>query len=389
LTGKVYRLGLTSLLVLLAACVLGAGLAPKRVGVVEIRHWSYANYTRVVVELDGPVETTVKRLAPDSSADRPERLYLDLPGVWVGRRYAQPISVADGLLEEIRLGQYTMGVSRLVLDLSRYDHHRSFVLSGPDRVVVDVYGSRDPSQRHLLGADLPIGLREVRSVVIDPGHGGRDPGAIGIGGVLEKDLTLKVGLELRRRLAARGFQVLMTRDSDRTVSLEERTALAEGRGADVFVSLHVNASPRPAARGIETFVLDTRYQRHALRLAARENGVKPRDLDDLQRAMAGLRMTEVYDHASDLAALVHGSLLEGVRKVYGSTEDLGVRPAPFHVLFLSSAPSVLVEMGFLTNRHDVRRLRNRLYQAVVAEQIARALSHYRAERAIRLARSAP
>jgi len=312
----------------------------------------------------------------------------------VGRRYTAPIPVADGLLEEIRLGQFTRKVSRLVLDLERYDHHRSFVLRDPDRVVVDVYGNHKPPRNSTNSAQLsigmlPTGMRRVRRIVVDPGHGGRDPGAISVDGVREKDLTLKVGLDLRQRLKARGFQVLMTRDSDRTVSLEERTALAEGRGADVFVSLHVNASPRRSAQGIETFVLDTSYQRHALRLAARENGVQPRDLDDLQRAMAGLRMTEVYDHASDLAALVHGSLLGGVRAVYGSVEDLGVHPAPFHVLFLSTAPSVLVEMGFLTNRHELRRLRNGFYQAVVAEQIARALSHYRNERAVHLARSAP
>jgi N-acetylmuramoyl-L-alanine amidase len=113
----------------------------------------------------------------------------------------------------------------------------------------------------------------VHTIVVDAGHGGSDPGAISPHGLREKDVTLAVALDLEQRLVARGFNVVMTRRRDATLSLEERTALAEGAGSDVFLSIHVNAAPRSSAHGIETYYLDRTHERHTLRVAARENGV--------------------------------------------------------------------------------------------------------------------
>jgi N-acetylmuramoyl-L-alanine amidase len=354
-----------------------------------VRHWSYPDYTRVVVELSRPVETELHRLPPDPRARRPERLYLDLPGIWVGTRYKDPIPVGDGLLRDVRLGQNTLRRSRVVIDLARYGRHRIFRLTSPHRVVVDVYGGparrAEPAPRAAPRPEspdgaLPVDLRDVHTVVIDAGHGGSDPGAIGLGGVKEKDITLAIARELARRLEDRGFQVVMTRTGDRTLGLEERTALAEGAGGDVFVSIHVNAAPRRAAQGIETYYLDRGHERHTLRVAARENGVPPGELDELQRTVAGLKVTEMSQHSAHLARAVHQHLLKGVRADVGGTRDLGVKQGPFHVLFLANMPSILVETGFLTNRTEARRLRTRYYQQVVAEHLARGLSRYRSER---------
>jgi N-acetylmuramoyl-L-alanine amidase len=281
-----------------------------------------------------------------------------------------------------------------VIDLKRYDHHRLFFLSSPSRVVVDVYGGdpdgavrpgrgarRTPS-RH---GKLPPGMRRVRTVVLDPGHGGRDPGALGAYGLQEKDVTLRLARALRPRLLARGFRVVLTRDGDRTLSLEERTAFAEGVGGDVFISLHTNASKRRSARGIETYYLDKSHERHSQRVAARENGVPADRLDALQRIVAQLRVSEVSVHSAQLAKTVQEEVIEGVRKTHGSVENLGVKRGPFFVLFLSNMPSILLEAGFLTNRGEARRLRGDFYIDVVAEQISRALSSYRRESTMTLA----
>jgi len=376
-------------LLLCGAGLLGLKRPEGLADLVAIRHWSYPDYTRVVLELERPVRTRVRHLPADAAAGRPERLYLDLPGVWVGRRYARAIPVRDGLLQGIRLGQHTLRDSRLVIDLQRYAHHRLFALSAPDRIVVDVYGSRHNRATASGRPFPPLVVHPVHTVVVDPGHGGRDPGAIGISGLREEEVTLELARELRRRLEDRGFRVLMTRDGDETVSLEERTARAEGAGADVFVSLHANASRRRGAWGIETYILDASHERHALQVAARESGVRPDQLDALQRAMAELRVGELSHYSSELARQVQAEVVTGVRKVFGSARDLGVKPGPFHVLFLSGAPSILVEVGFLTNRQEARRLRSRFYRAVVAERIARALSRYRSHRALQLAGGAP
>ena len=379
-------------LLCVAALALGAQAA-ERLEVLDVRHWSYDDYTRVVVELTGPVETEVKQLG--RAGDLPDRLYLDLPHVRVGADWSEPIPVTDGLLQRVRLGQNAPDRARLVIDLDRYGRHRLFRLSGPDRVVLDVYGTRQghekpeavepsgtPSERgsSAEGSAPPLALRPVHTVVIDPGHGGQDPGARGRGGLREKDLTLAVALDLRDRLRDRSFRVVLTRETDRTVSLEERTARAEGAGADVFVSIHANAAEGRDVHGLETYYLDQSHERHTLRVAARESGVEPGDLDPLQRAMAGFRVGEVSAHSAQLADAVHSRLVGGVREVYGSARDLGVKTGPFHVLFLSSAPSILVEMGFVTHRAEAKRLGTHLYRAVVAEQIARGLSGYRTRR---------
>ncbi len=382
--------------------LLGVERPPGLADVRDVRHWSYPNYTRVVVELSSGVDTTVKRLAADRASGKPDRLYLDLPNVWVGLRYADPIPVGDGLLRGIRLGQNRKTATRVVIDLQRYERHRLFRLSSPDRVVIDVFGSgarRSESEERAAPEGAPKArrgamaprpspptvIRDIHTIVVDPGHGGSDPGATGVGGLREKEVTLRVSRELATRLRDRGFEVHLTREKDVHLSLEERTAFAEGVGADVFLSIHANAAQRRGAHGIETYYLDKGHRRHSMRVAARENGVPASQLDDLQRALAGLKVSEMSQMSARLAETVHGSVVSGVRQTHGSVKDLGVKRGPFHVLFLSGMPSILVETGFVTHPQEARRLRSRFYRDVLAEQIARGLSRFRSERASRLA----
>jgi N-acetylmuramoyl-L-alanine amidase len=225
----------------LLAVFLSGAQRPDGLGdVVEVRHWSYPDYTRIVVETTraAHLATAVQHLGADPKASRPERLYIDLGGVWVGRRYINGIPLGDGLLQAVRLGQNTLQTTRLVLDLEHYERHRIFTLEHPHRVVVDVYGHRDRSSRGSPREQPPLGQRPVRSVVIDAGHGGRDPGAIGVGGTREKVVTLKIATALGAKLKARGFDVRYTRRDDRTMNLEERTAIAEAARADLFISIH-------------------------------------------------------------------------------------------------------------------------------------------------------
>ena len=374
-------------LILLCAPTLMGVERPKGMGdVQDIRMWSYPDYTRVVVELTRPVTPQVEHLPADSGAQRPERLYVDLNGIWVGRDYQDPIPVADGLLENVRLGQNTLQRTRVVLDLQRYQRHRLLTLRSPPRVVIDVYGTRRSpeklrwpasSDRSGSASRLSMPLRTVDTVVIDPGHGGRDPGAIGLRGIREKDVNLAVAKRLSRVLRRRGFKVVMTREKDRTLDLEERTALAESAGGDLFVSIHANASPRRDTRGIEIYYLDENDDRHNLEVAARENGIAEDKVDQLQQALAQLRVSEASDHSQRLAETVHDVVVPTLARRYGDLPDLGVKTGPFYVLFLSSMPAILVETGFLTNREDARLLRSDGFLDALAEQIAAGLVEYR------------
>jgi N-acetylmuramoyl-L-alanine amidase len=241
--------------------------------------------------------------------------------------------------------------------------------------VIDVYGRRAPVAPAPGGA-LPPALRPVRTVVVDPGHGGLDPGAIGVGGLREKEITLRVARALGKRLAEQGFRVVHTREGDRTLSLEERTAIAESVDGDVFVSIHANAAPRRSVHGIETYYLDENHERHALNLAARENGIPHGEVNVLQRTLAKLHIEEVSPRSRRLAALVQDQVVRGLPQ--GSRpNDLGVKKGPFYVLFLSNMPAILVEAGFLTNRGEARRLRDVDYLDDLAGQITLGLTRYR------------
>jgi N-acetylmuramoyl-L-alanine amidase len=381
------------LLACLSLCLLGADRPKGLADVREVRTWSYDDYTRVVVEMTGPVKPVgddLNRLAANEKAKRPDRLYIDLEGVWVGRDYLEGIPVEDGLLEDVRLGQFTLTNSRLVIDLQRYGHHRMFTLEAPHRLVIDVFGERAPDRvrperstrstpvSRTPNGRLPVASRPVRTVVIDAGHGGKDPGAIGQGGLREKDVNLKLARMLKKRLEARSFNVVMTRDDDRFIDLEERTVIAESAKGDVFISIHANASRRRNTRGIEIYYLDENHERHSIELAARENGIQPRQVDGLQRTLAKLRVSEASVHSRKLAEIVHENVMTGLDANYRSNSpDLGVKKGPFYVLFMSTMPSILVETGFLTNKGDARLLRSDRYLDTFAAQLASGLGRYR------------
>ncbi len=344
---------------------------------VTVRHWAYPSYTRVVFELEKMANPTVRYLPEDPDAERTERLYFDLE-----QRDARSFSleVGDGVVRGIRGGRNRSDRARVVLDLDRYVKHRLLRLDDPPRLILDVFGADDAP-----ATDREEAFEE-RVVVIDPGHGGRDPGAIGLRGRKEKEVTLAVSRHLRRELQERGFRVVMTREGDQWLSLEERTAIAEGHGASLFVSVHANAAPNKRAHGIETYYLDRASQRQTLRVAARENGTTPARLDALQKTLASLRVSEAAQVSSGLAHHLHDTLVHGIGVTSGSVTDLGVKRGPFQVLFLTQIPAVLVEVGFLTHPEESKRLANRDYLRALGLHLARGVERYWARRAVVVAK---
>ncbi len=215
----------------------------------------------------------------------------------------------------------------------------------------------------------PLGL-----VVIDPGHGGVDKGAMGPGGIKEKDLTLKVAKRLARILTRKyGYRVNLTRDDDTFIPLEDRTEMANSLGADLFISIHVNASKISYAKGVETFFLSyDASDEEAVRLAAVENGFNPShtgieyDLNnDLKTTLLDLVETAAHHESSTLAESIHVSLIN-----FTGRGDRGVRQAPFAVLDGAAMPAVLVELGFISNRSDERWLLSKRGRAEAARSIA-------------------
>ena len=263
------------------AAAAPAGPVSGRTELTGIRFWSNPGYTRVVLDLSGPVDFHANLLRPDPSLGTGPRLYVDLKGSIPAPGLTETTNVNDGLLRQIRMARSSPENVRVVLDLVSFQDYKVFPLEDPLRIVLDIQGEglplmstgrseiRSPATGgdeigRMLGqvpkdppakrAEIPpAGGLTLRRIVIDPGHGGRDPGAVGPSGIKEKDVTLSISRILARKLKEElGCDVILTRNADIFLPLEERTAIANRVGADLFISVHVNAAPNREAYGIET-----------------------------------------------------------------------------------------------------------------------------------------
>ena len=221
-----------------------------------------------------------------------------------------------------------------------------------------------------------LGLK-IGRIVIDPGHGGHDTGTIGPHGLREKDLVLDVGLRLKALLERKtDAEVVMTRHDDTFIPLQERTAIANQKAADLFISIHANASRDPAARGIETYYLNFTSDPHALEVAARENASSAESVHELQGLVKKIVLTEKITESRDLAEEVQHSVYTTLVKAGAREENRGVKRAPFVVLIGANMPSILAEISFVTNPHDERLLKRPQYRQRIAEALYRGIQQY-------------
>jgi N-acetylmuramoyl-L-alanine amidase len=220
-----------------------------------------------------------------------------------------------------------------------------------------------------------LGLK-VRRVVIDAGHGGHDTGAIGPRGTREKDVALAISKKLAARLEAMGLEVVLTRDDDTFVRLEDRTRIANRERGDLFISVHCNAAPSKTLRGIETYTLNTSSNRYAIRLAARENATTERGVGDLQYILADLATKANTGESAQLAQRVQRSLVRNLGARYKDVKDLGTKEALFFVLLGAKMPAILVETSFLSHPDEEQRLASDAYQEETAASIAEAVGDF-------------
>ena len=312
----------------------------------------------MVGDLEKGVDYKVGRL------NDPPRLYIDLKGAALHPPKPGPIPVGDGIVKQIRASQISPEATRVVLDLEQMMRYNVFRLSNPDRIVADVLADRVPSS---LSLARELGLK-VRTIVIDPGHGGKDTGAMGFG-VQEKDVVLDIGKQLKAILERDpSYEVYLTREEDVFIPLEARTAFANQKGADLFLSIHVNSSPSASKGGIETYYLSMPSDREARLVAAFENAmaeVRMADLEDMvKKIIKGTHLTE----SRRLAGTVQTGLVKATEK-----KDRGVKRAAFVVLVGANMPAILAEVGFLSNIEEAKLLGNGDYRQKLAEGLAQAV----------------
>ena len=381
---------------------------PKGYAVInKIRHWSTDDYTRVVIETDKPVKYTSRMLRPDPELKTPPRLYVDLEKtVFSDAINIEPIT--KGLLEKISFASNRPGVSRVVLYITALEGHKVFSLPRSEqnpsfRLVMDIrgagaqpekifadgapsYGKQELSleskvpEGQIASLKQALGLK-VRTIVIDPGHGGHDPGAVGPSGLREKDVNLRIAKRLRERLIEEGKSfgienVYLTRSTDRFIPLEERTAIARKRKADIFISIHCNGARSKKAHGVETYILGFTDDQTSLQLAARENATTTKGLNELGSTLKQYILSAKKEESQQVAGYVQKSIIKNISGKYKYVNNKGVKKAPFVVLIGADVPSLLVEASFITNPREEKRLKSEAYIERIVNGIILGIKKY-------------
>jgi N-acetylmuramoyl-L-alanine amidase len=345
---------------------------------------------RVTLELEHEVPFYDERI------EGPPRVLVDLHNTRAVEALKDAaLNFPDDVVRHIRVGRQQDARTRVVLDIQGAARHSVYALYNPYRIVVDferLAPTRDaaataggrrtipsaeaaaPTGRGLsLSRQLGLG---VARVVIDPGHGGHDPGAE-VRGLNEAEVTLDVALRLEKLLLKQpGVEVVLTRRTNTYVPLEERTAIANRAAADLFLSIHANGSADARARGVETYFLNFASNSAAEALAARENAGSSRTMRELPDIVKAITLNDKIDESRDFASFVQATMFEKLRRVNKQARNLGIKQAPFVVLIGATMPSILAEISFLTNRQEAALLRTAKYRDQIADALLTGVMKY-------------
>jgi N-acetylmuramoyl-L-alanine amidase len=407
-----------------------ASSLPPAVMIRDIKRTRIPEGMRVTIEMDAETAFHAERL------ENPRRVFFDLKGTRpVPSLLDATLRFDDEIVREIRLGRHPRATTRIVFDMKGVDSYSVFTLYSPYRLVIDfkplaaaasnasatavdnmprpaalapaplamatavipveappvpparpsppkpsivttpipTLPSANSDGKFSLSRQLGLGISRV---VIDAGHGGHDPGAQS-NGVSESELTLDVALRLSRLLEKQpGVEVVLTRDTDVFVPLEERTAIANREGADLFLSIHANASRNPKARGVESYFLNFASNAAAEAVAARENAASSRAMHSLPEIVRAIALNDKIDESRDFAETVQRSMVRRLSARNAQVKDLGVKQAPFVVLIGAAMPSVLAEISFVTNKQEGQLLKSTAYRQQIAESLLDAVLRY-------------
>lgn len=381
------------------------------------------------------VRYVYKELPEDPKNAKPPRIYIDLIDTKLGANIEKTKNIENGFLKAIRLGQFADNTVRIVFDLASIQTYLIYTAEEPYRIVMhfgdlknvkpilpeadggwvmkeeDVgYKEKLPESQKVekveKGKDDAINMKIVESVksdlkknisekktdsiplskqlglkvkriVIDPGHGGDDTGAVGKSGLKEKDVVLDIALELARIIKKNtDIEVILTRDSDTTLKLSERAAMAREKKADLFISIHANANKNKKFSGVEVYYLNNTDDRASQKVAMLENVNSDKSISDLKMTLLDLAISANVDESMRLANFVQGGIVSKLKQKYPDVKDRGVKYALFYVLFGTEIPSILVETSFISNPVEEKRFKNKEYKRLIAEGIYEGIIKY-------------
>ncbi len=374
-------------LVFLTVVILPISAMAKQSEVLNARIWESPESTRLVLELSNSVDYRVMTLS------KPDRIVIDMTNAAKRPQIFNSLDLSESPLRAIRTARRNQNDLRIVLDLKEKVEAKSFLLKSneqyKERLVFDLISdtkkqkSSSTLETKFNDLDIHSGKRDI-VIVIDPGHGGEDPGAIGPNGLREKHVVLAVSKALQDKInAQKGFKAVLTRESDYYVGLRDRTALARKFNADLLISVHADAFTKPQARGASVYAVSTRgaTSEMARWLAKKENsadligGIDGLKLGDKDDVLAGV-LLDLSSTASLTASLGVGSHVLSSMSKMAHLHKKTVQQAGFVVLKSPDIPSILVETGFISNPSEAQRLKSSSYQKQLADYIHKGVVRY-------------
>lgn len=375
---------------LLVSRAPAAGQQDRRAAVVNVRHHVHPEFARIVIDLEKLREYT------HGQVQEKGLIFVDILQARVGASLKLPrAKVGTEYLKSYALAAKSQSTVRLTAEVDpvKVKSYRVYHLQDPFRIVIDIYQkgtaaaeAAPPAGTGAAGGPaqpLPSGYSMARqlglgvgTIVLDPGHGGSQPGCIGKSGLQEKTLTLDLALALQKKLAADGYTVLLTRTADATMSLEARTAFANQKKADLYVSIHVNAQRNRDRRGVETFYLNFSPDPDVIATAAMENASSSRGVGQMAEIIKRIVQNTKVEESRALAAMIQRNLVKSVSRQQPGVRDIGVKGGPFWVLIGGQMPSVLVEVAHLSNPLEEKLLQTEAYRALIVEGLYNGIMEY-------------
>ena len=358
----------------------------NRVEIYDLRHFTHPTFTRVVVDIG-----TLREYSPHELPS-PDRIFVDIYQAKLNPiLHNKTYLVQNDYIHQIRIAQKSPNTVRVVVDLD-FDKIKRFQVwpaFDPFRIVVDIYpletGSdagtektpqppKPTQEGYSMARQLGLGIKRI---VIDPGHGGKDPGAIGKNGTMEKIIVLDICQRLKSLLSVHhGLDIIMTRESDIYVPVENRTVIANQKRADLFVSVHANSNPSKKRSGVETFYLNFSQDPSVIETAALENATSTKNLSEMRSILEKIAKNSKVMESKELANDIQKNLVLVLRKKHKDVIDLGYKGGPFWVLIGVETPSVLVEVSYLSNAKDETRLKSPQYRQYIAQGIYSGIKEY-------------
>ena len=356
----------------------------------DLDYFTTASWTRVILTLDQKLPYKYQALRADENLEIPPRFYIDVVGGILPKNFFRKKVTNNGIIRSLRISQFDPQTTRLVLDLYTLTEIKVFSteLGDDHKIIIDIFGQENKPEWENILSELDLtksankinlknalGLK-VSRIILDPGHGGKDPGAVYGKNYYEKSIVLKIAQILRKEInkSLPNTQVLLTRNDDSAVALERRSAFANAKKGDLFISIHVNSFTNRQVSGVETYYLNLTTNQRTLTLSARENSTTEKNVGDLQAILSELINHTKIPESKKLAQMVQSSLVSGL-SIY-KVKNLGVKKAPFIVLIGTQMPSILVEVGFISNKQERSLLSQTVYLQRIAKGIKQGIVKY-------------